>query len=55
MIEMTCNDRWKINRYYEFNCCKYHITVLIYNLTSELENKLKFNSYEEFRKYCLSL
>lgn len=52
MIEITCNDEFKNSRYYEFNCCKYHITILIY-FNGEVESKLRFDTYEDFKKYCL--
>ena len=54
MIEITCNDESKTNRYYQFNCCKYHITILIY-FDGNIESKLRFETYEEFKKYCLEI
>jgi len=53
MLHFTCNDAYKTSKIYEFNCCRYHITVLVYNLKNQIDNKLKFNSYNEFKSFCL--
>lgn len=54
MIEFTCNDVFKTSRYYQFNYCKYHITILIY-FDSKIEYKLRFDTYGDFKKYCLEI
>jgi hypothetical protein len=53
MVNMTCTDSWRLSKIFEFNCCKYHITLLFYNLVGDIETKLKFKSYNEFGEYCL--
>lgn len=58
MIDITFMDIYKRNRFYEFLCCKYHITILIYDLLHEkILYKLRYETYErylEMIKQCLS-
>lgn len=54
MVNLTCINTYKASKKFEFNYCRYHITVLFYNLNNQIENKLKFDSYEKFKLFCLN-
>ena len=49
MIETTTASNYKTSKNYEFNCCKYHITILCYDLMHQnILFKLRYNSYKEY-------
>ncbi len=52
MIDITfMNNTYRQNRFYEFLCCKYHITILIYDLLHEkILFKLKYDTYKQYKE-----
>lgn len=49
MIDETLTDIYRQSKYYEFNCCKYHITILIYDLQMNIIHKIRYESYNQYK------
>ena len=50
MIDITFTNEYKQNKSYEFLCCKYHITVLIFDLLHKnILLKLKYDTFEQYK------